>query len=305
MQLTRNPPEALVQFSDYLLARFGLVVTMQVALVASFAFHAAAIVGLGFKIPDPRAWDAPHNVLDVVLVNAKSAAKPLKADALAQANLDGGGNTDQKRRASSPFPVVDQKETAPELKVAQSRVKQLEQEAKELMTRMKSQAAVAPADPVADRGDKTPDKAAQDLIEKSLEIQRLEAQIRREFQAYQERPRKRFVGARAAEYRFAAYVDNWRIRIERVGNLNYPEEARRQQIHGSLQLTVGIRPDGEVESVEINRSSGRKVLDQAAIRIVRLAAPFDRFPDTIRRDTDILYITRTWTFARGDQLSAE
>ncbi|MBK7659475.1 MAG: energy transducer TonB [Betaproteobacteria bacterium] len=278
---------------------------MQVALVASLAFHAVAIVGLGFKVPDPRAWDAPHNVLDVVLVNAKSATKPVKADALAQANLDGGGNTDQKRRASNPFPVIDRKETAPELKVAQSRVKQLELEAKELMTRMKSNAAVAPADPVADRGDKTPDKTAQDLIEKSLEIQRLEAQIRREYQAYQERPRKQFVGARAAEYRFAAYVDNWRLKIERVGNLNYPDEARQKRLYGSLQLTVGIKPDGEVESVEVNRSSGKKVLDQAAIRIVRLAAPFDRFPDSIRKDTDILYVTRTWTFARGDQLSAE
>ena len=305
MELRQNTPDALVHFSDYLLERYGLAATMQVALVASLAFHAVAIVGLGFKVPDPRAWDAPHNVLDVVLVNAKSATKPVKADALAQANLDGGGNTDQKRRASNPFPVVDQKETAPELKVAQSRVKQLELEAKELMTRMKSNAAVAPADPVADRGDRTPDKTAQDLIEKSLEIQRLEAQIRREYQAYQERPRKQFVGARAAEYRFAAYVDNWRLKIERVGNLNYPDEARQKRLYGSLQLTVGIKPDGEVESVEVNRSSGKKVLDQAAIRIVRLAAPFDRFPDSIRKDTDILYVTRTWTFARGDQLSAE
>ncbi len=305
MQLRQSPPDALVHFSDYLLARFGLAATMQVALVASLAFHAAAIVGLGFKVPDPRAWDAPHNVLDVVLVNAKSASKPVKADALAQANLDGGGNTDQKRRASSPFPVTDKKETAPELKVAQSRVKQLELEAKELMTRMKSNAAVAPTDPVAERGDKVPDKTAQDLIAKRLEFQRLEAPIRRVFQAYQERPRKQFVGARAAEYRFAAYVDNWRLKVERVGNLNYPQEARDRKLYGSLQLTVGIKPDGEVESVEINRSSGKKVLDQAALRIVRLAAPFDRFPDSIRRDTDILYITRTWTFARGDQLSAE
>jgi periplasmic protein TonB len=305
MELRQNTPDALVHFSDYLLERYGLAATMQVALVASLALHAAAIVGLGFKVPDPRAWDAPHNVLDVVLVNAKSATKPDKADALAQANLDGGGNTDQKRRASNPFPVVNQKETAAEMKLAQSRVKQLEQEAKELLTRMKSQAAVAPSDPVADRGDKAPDKTAQDLIEKSLEIQRLEAQIRREYQAYQERPRKQFVGARAAEYRFAAYVDNWRLKIERVGNLNYPEEARQKKLYGALQLTVGIKPDGEVESVEINRSSGKKVLDNAAIRIVRLAAPFDRFPDAIRRDTDILYITRTWTFARGDQLSAE
>ena len=85
MELRQNTPDALVHFSDYLLERYGLAATMQVALVASLAFHAVAIVGLGFKVPDPRAWDAPHNVLDVVLVNAKSATKPVKADALAQA----------------------------------------------------------------------------------------------------------------------------------------------------------------------------------------------------------------------------
>lgn len=304
MRLRQAPPDALVHFSDYLLERFGLVVSMQVALVASVAFHAFAIVGLGFKVPAPRGFDAPHNVLDVVLVNAKTASKPQKADALAQANLDGGGNTDLKRRASSPFPVVEARENSPELKQAQSRVQQLEREAAELMTRLKSQAMVAVPDPVAQPSEKT-DKSAQDLIEKSLEIQRLEAQIRRDFQAYQERPRKKFVGARASEYRFAMYVDNWRHKIERVGNLNYPDEARRRKLYGSLQLTVGLKADGDVESVEINRSSGHKVLDQAAIRIVRLASPFDRFPEAIRMDTDILYITRTWTFTRSDQLSAE
>ncbi len=204
----------------------------------------------------------------------------------------------------APFPLVETRESAPELKQAQSRVQQLEREAADLMTRLKSQAMVAVPDPVAERNQKS-DKSAQDLIEKSLEIQRLEAQIRRDFQAYQERPRKKFVGARASEYRFAMYVDNWRLKIERVGNLNYPEEARRRKLYGSLQLTVGLKPDGEVESVEINRSSGQKVLDQAAIRIVRLASPFDRFPDAIRADTDILYITRTWSFTRADQLSAE
>ncbi len=304
MQLRQAPPEALVHFSDYLLARFGLVATMQVALVASLAFHAFAIVGLGFKVPDPRGFAAPHNVLDVVLVNAKTSSRPDKADALAQANLDGGGNTDEKRRASNPFPAMEPRENSPELKQAQSRVVQLEREAKELMTQLKSKSVVAPPDPVADRSEAA-DKAAKDLMEKSLEIQRLEAQIRREFQAYQERPRKKFVGARASEYRFAMYVDNWRLKIERVGNLNYPEEARARKLYGRLQLTVGLKPDGEVDSVEINRSSGHKVLDQAAIRIVRLAAPFDRFPDAIRADTDILYITRTWTFTRADQLSAE
>ncbi len=304
MQLRQPSPDALVSFSDFLLERFGLVATMQVAIVGSIAFHIVAIVGLGFRLPSIPKWDAPHNVMDVVLVNAKSATRPQKADALAQANLDGGGNTDEKLRARSPLPAVDDRDPSREMKVAESRVRQLEAEAKELMTRMKSTAAVTTVE-VAPRGATKPDAEARDLVEKSLEIARLEAQIRRDHQAYQERPKRKFVGARAQEYRFAQYVDNWRLKVERIGNLNYPSEAKTRRLYGSLQLTVAIKADGEVEAVEINRSSGHKVLDQAAIRIVRLAAPFDRFPDSIRSDTDILHITRTWTFTRADQVYAD
>jgi protein TonB len=304
MQLRQPSPDALVSFSDFLLERFGLIATMQVALVGSIAFHILVIIGLGFKfIPIPK-FDAPHNVMDVVLVNARTKSRPDKADALAQANLDGGGNTDEKLRARSPFPAVDDREPTRELKAAESRMKQLEAEAKELMTRMKSTAQVQQVE-VAPQGQPKADAEARDLVDKSLEIARLEAQIRRDYQAYQERPKRKFVGARASEYRFAQYVDSWRIKIERIGNLNYPEEAKSRKLYGSLQLTVAIKADGEVESIEINRSSGHKVLDQAAIRIVRLASPFERFPANIRADTDILHITRTWTFTRADQVLAE
>jgi protein TonB len=305
MQLRQPPPaDPLVSFSDFLLERFGLVASMQVAILGSIAFHVFVIVGVGFKLPQMAAMDAPHNLMEVVLVNAKSATRPEKADALAQANLDGGGNTDQKLRARSPFPAVDDRDPSRELKAAESRMKQLEAEAKELMTRMKSKAQVATVETRPDAQAKA-DAEARDLVEKSLEIARLEAQIRRDHQAYQERPKRKFVGARAAEYRFAQYVDNWRQRIERVGNLNYPEEAKTRKLYGSLQLTVAIKADGEVESVEVNRSSGHRVLDQAAIRIVKLASPFERFPANIRADTDILHITRTWTFTRADQVFAE
>jgi protein TonB len=304
MQLSQPSPDALVSFSDFVLERFGLDVTMQVALVASVAFHAFVVIGLGIRfLPDHR-WDAPHNVLEVVLVNSKSASKPAKADALAQANLDGGGNTDQKARASSPFPNMEQKRQQEELRESQARMRQLEAEARELMVRMKSKAQVVPMESPAQQAAKS-DLEARDLVDKSLEIARLEAQIRRDYIAYQERPKRKFIGARAEEYRFATYVDNWRQRVERVGNLNYPAEARARKIYGSLLLTVAIKADGEVEKVEVERSSGHKVLDQAAIRIVRLSAPFERFPDNIRRDTDIIHITRTWTFARGDQVIAE
>ncbi len=303
MQLRQPSPDALVSFSDFLLERLGLEAPMQVALVASVAFHAFVVVGLGMRLVLPK-FDAPHNVLEVVLVNAKTQAKPEKADVLAQANLAGGGNTDQKVRASSPFPNLEQKRAQEEMRESEARVRRLEAEARELMTRMKAKAQAVPVESPAQAAAKS-DLEARDLVDKSLEIARLEAQIRRDHIAYQERPKRKFVGARAEEYRFAQYVDTWRQRVERVGNLNYPAEARNRKVYGSLLLTVAIKADGEVEAVEVERSSGHKFLDQAAIRIVRLSAPFNRFPDNIRRDTDIIHITRTWTFTRGDQVIAE
>jgi protein TonB len=306
MQLRQTSPDALVSFSDFLLERFGLVASMQAAIVGSIAFHMLVILGLGLKLPQIPKWEAPHNVLDVVLVNSKSAARPDKADALAQANLDGGGNTDQKLRASTPLPALDQqRELSQELRALESRRRALETEAKELLTRMKSKAVVVQAE-AAPPGAARQEPEARDLVERSMEIARLEAAIRQQHQAYQERPKKKFVGARTQESRVAFYVDNWRQKIERIGSLNYPAQARQPKFFGVLRITVGIKASGEVESIEINRSSGHKFLDQAAIRIVNLAAPFDRFPDNLRVDTDILYITRTWTFSRGDSsLAAE
>src|SRR6202171_6180823 len=121
MQLRQPSPDALVSFSDFLLERFGLVATMQVAIIASIAFHAFLVVGLGLRIIG-SGFDEPHNVMDVVLVNSKSATRPDKADALAQANLDGGGNTDQKLRASTPLPALEQqREISQELRALESR----------------------------------------------------------------------------------------------------------------------------------------------------------------------------------------
>jgi protein TonB len=304
MQLRQPSQDALVSFSDFLLEKFGLVASMQVAVIASIAFHTVAIVGLGFKLPSILREAAPHNVLDVVLVNSKSANRPQKADALAQANLDGGGNTDKKLRASTPLPALDPRDPTPELKAAQERQKQLEAEARELMVRLKAQTAVSPVDQAA-AGAKADSSEARDLIERSLEIERLEAQIRQQHQRYQERPRRTFIGARTYEYRFAHYIDIWRQKIERIGTLNYPAEARARKLYVSLRLTVAIKSNGEVEDVEINKSSGYRFIDDAAKRIVRMAAPFEPFPADIRRDTDVLHITRTWNFTRADELTTE
>ena len=279
---------------------------MAIAVIISFGIHLVSIFGLNFVAPDAKKFNDAKMPLEVVLVNSKSATKPTHADALAQANLDGGGNTDLDRRAKSPIPVLNKNQPNPDTVQAAQRVQELEQQAKKLMTQVKSTYSLDQSKSKPDTpSEKTVALNATNLAARALEMARLEAQVSQDWDAYQKRPKRTFVGARTSEYSFARYVEDWRIKVERVGNLNYPEEAKQQKLYGSLQLTVSIKADGSLENVEINRSSGHKALDQAAIRIVRLAAPYAAFGDDIRKKTDILSITRTWIFARGDQLTSE
>lgn len=273
------------------------------AIVLSTIMHAVALFGVTFVLPAPRNFPELLNRMEVVLVNSKSATRPKRADALAQANLDGGGDTDAKRRARNPLPVLADSERT-QLEATQ-RVEQLEQEARRLMSRIQSQKKLDPPRNQPEQAQPAAPSDTTDLVQRSLEIARLEAQISRDRDDYQNRPRRTFIGARTREYRFAQYVEDWRLKIERIGNLNYPEAAKRDRIFGNLQLTVSIKSDGSVEKIEINRSSGQKILDTAAVRIVQLAAPYASLPPDIRRDTDILSITRTWIFTRSDQLESE
>ena len=278
---------------------------MKVAASVSILLHALIIFGVSVKLPD-LANLAAQPPLEVTLVNAKTQAPPKKADTLAQANLDGGGNTDARRRARSPLPVPIEDKQGTGLAMAQKRVEQLEREAKQLMTQARSKTTVAPrveAQQPKEETQVTP--SASEIVTRGMEIARLEAQIAREWENYQQRPRRRFVGARAQEFRFARYIEDWRAKVERVGELNYPQAARDQRIYGSMVVTVSIKSDGSLERVEINRPSGQRILDAAALRIVQLAAPFAPFPADIARDTDILSITRTWIFTRTDQLVTE
>jgi protein TonB len=269
------------------------------ALGFSLGFHAFMLFAVGFALPDPRKLAKSMQPLEVVLVNSKSRSRPEHADALAQANLNGGGNTEEDRRAKSPLPTTpDGKQFTPEQSA--QRIPQLEQEVRRLMTQIKSTHSIAPEKNVPQPAD-----TSHDLEQRSLEIARLEAQINKDYDAYQKLPRRRFIGARTQEYRFAQYVEDWRIKVERLGNLNYPEAARQKRIFGSLVLTVSIRANGQLEDIEVSRSSGKSILDAAAIRIVKLAAPFAPFPPDIRKDTDILSITRTWMFTERSGLESE
>lgn len=284
------------------LAQALLQKRLSFATAFSLLLHAFVLFGITFSAPDARNLAKRLEPLEVTLVNSQSRSKPDQATAYAQHNLDGGGNTPEDARASTPFPRLGKyRDLTPEQ--AAQRVKSLEQKVQQLLTRSHSdyqvkQQQVAPK-PVENA------HSGEDLVQRSLEIARLEAEISKNLSFYEKIPRRKHIGSRTQEYRYAQYVEDWRAKVERIGNLNYPEAARRQKIFGSLLLTVNIRADGSVESVEINRSSGHRILDAAAQQIVRLAAPFARFPPDIRKETDILSITRTWTFTTQDRLEAE
>ncbi len=278
-----------------------LTPALQFAILASILVH-AAVLSMRFVSPDLSRLRLPPQTLDVILVNSKSATRPAEPQALAQANLDGGGNTDEDRRAKTPLPATREVERGDDVKRARQKVKDLEAKQRQLLTQAQAQASATSEAAKADPAPEPPKPVSgADLVNSALALARLEAQISRQVEEYNKRPRKQFVGARAAESRFAQYVEDWRLKIERIGNLNYPDGARGR-IYGSLRLTISIKPDGSIDDVQIDRPADYKILNEAALKIIRLAAPFAPFPPEIRKDTDLLVITRTWTFAPGDRL---
>jgi protein TonB len=275
------------------------------ALGLSLALH-ATLLAVHFRSPEGMRPKQEHAPLEVVLVNAKTRERPAKAEVLAQTNLNRGGSVDENRRARTSLPVTEPRRPGKDLADAQRQQQALEARQQELVAQMSAAQsrvpATAPGQNSVDAAGAQP--SGRDLADLALAAMRLQAQIDRQLDAYQKRPRKKFIGANAAEYRFAQYEEDWRVKVERVGTLNYPAEARGR-IYGNLRLTVTIRPDGNVESIELDRSSGLKVLDAAAFKIVRMATPFAAFPPDIRRDTDLLVITRTWFFGQGDKIWTE
>jgi periplasmic protein TonB len=275
------------------------------ALGLSLALH-AALLSMHFKFPDASRWKSSNPTIEVVLVNAKTKERPAKADTLAQANLNRGGTVEENRRAKTPLPVTEPRQPGKDLAEAQRRQRSLEAQQAELLAKARDAQGRVPASAerqpeIDDPGTKP---SGRDLADLALAAMRLQAQIDRQTDEYQKRPRKKFIGANTAEYRFAQYEEDWRVKIERIGTLNYPPEARGR-VYGNLRMTVSIRADGNVDSIELDRSSGLKVLDAAAFKIVRMATPFAAFPPDIRRDTDLLIITRTWFFGQGDKIWTE
>ncbi|MFA7291711.1 MAG: TonB family protein [Rhodocyclaceae bacterium] len=269
------------------------------AMGASVLVH-GALLSLNFSFPN-ASRAVKDKALEIILVNSKSARRPSDAQALAQTNLDGGGNVDENRRAKTPLPPSARQQAGADLEQKQQRVQALEAQQQKLMAQARSKRTTAPQELREAQPEPSPTLSGRELASSALAMARLEAEISKSVEEYNKRPRKKNIGVRADEYRFAQYVEDWRMKVERVGTLNYPDAAKGK-LYGSLVLSVNILSDGTVQKIEINRSSGHRILDDAARRIVQMASPYAAFPPDIRRDTDIIEITRTWAFTRNDAL---
>ena len=277
---------------------------LAIAVTVSLLVH-GLLLFLHFQFPD-ASRTVREKALDIVLVNSRSKEKPKDAQALAQTNLDGGGNTDENRRAKTPLPPTAQQVAGDDIQQMRRRMQELEAAQQRMLTQAKSLRSVATARAASEQPTPTPTLSGLDLSESARAMARLEAEVNKSVEEYNKRPRKKFVGARTEEYALAGYLDAWRQKIERIGTLNYPNEARGK-LYGSVAVTVELRAeDGSLYNAEISRSSGHKVLDQAALRILRMAAPFGAIPQqALRGGETVVSFTRTWHFTQGDALSAE
>ncbi len=276
---------------------------LQWALLASVLLH-GVFLKIHFTGPESKLRNQVS--LDVVLVNVKHHKAPEKAEVLAQHNVNAGGNVDRNVRAKTALPPQDHEAVGNDLITAQKQVQTLEERNRELLTRKKaSVVANSQKTPSQTQEDPTPTPVSgTDIMNSVADIKRIEGELAEKTEEYAKRPRLTVIGSRAKEYRFAQYVEEWRAKVERVGTLNYPDSARGR-LYGSLVVAVRIRADGSVVSAEITRSSGHKVLDDAALRTVKLAAPYQAFPASIRADTDHLEIIRTWTYTNEDKVLAQ
>ena len=265
-------------------------------LALSLILHGMLVLGVGFTL-ERSAPVVP--TLDVILSQTQTPLTPKEADFLAAANQQGGGDHDKAQRPrDSQAGWIPQQQTglAPQPLRAQSPTAAPPPEARVIATR-DSATHVPPTQsrPLPDRPDLPP---GDKKIQHDAEMARLAAEVHLRSELYAKRPKRKFVSASTREYVYANYLRAWVDRAERVGNLNYPDEARRKRLSGTLVISVAVRRDGSVEQTRIIQSSGIPLLDSTALRIVKLSEPFPPLPETDEH-IDILHVTRTWNFLPG------
>lgn len=265
---------------------------LALTLFLATALHALVILGISFDVFDRDNDEQNAPTLDITVVNRQDTKPPEEYDYLAETSQDGAGNTEDKvqpqqesvAQTPPPAPPVETTPTPTQVMTADTSARKIQ----------KSE------EPKPD--EKSEVTSAAELINRSMEMLTLNQQINQTLQAYSKTPKSKFISARTKEFKYASYMRDWVSKVERVGELNYPDAARRQNLSGKLIVQVAVYPDGSVREITIRKPSGYKILDDAAVRIVKLAAPFAPFPESIKRETDVLYITRTWVFTSGNRL---
>lgn len=279
--------------------RFGFTVFL------SACVHAIIILGVGFTYLEELNSEP---ALEITMAQYRSEFAPDEADFLAQENQIGSGTLDSAAAPSTPFksdinddviqevvPIPQAPEIVNEIDVQDDAVISSFQNEQQIQQQLDE---VEPEEEKSLSEESTPDDI-------SLAIASLQAQLDLQRQAYAKRPRKYTISSASTKKSHdALYLDSWRRRIEAVGNINYPLEARRRQLYGSLRMLVALLPNGAVSEIQILQSSGHSVLDQAAVEIVNMAAPFDPFPEALRAEADIIEIIRTWRFHEGNALTS-
>ncbi len=261
--------------------------------------HLVLVLGLVFEFELNKPVTLTE--MEVIFIQNSTPSEESEADYLAQITQQGGGNTEQKVRPKSPPPSElpsDNPNLAPaqQIEMVASKPK-LPQE--QLAVQTAEQAELMQQQTFEPESESPQALTAQQLVQRSREIARLNAEVSDAWESYSKIPRKKFISAATQEYNAASYMSAWQDKVERIGNINYPEAARHQQIYGNLVLEVNINPDGSVQKINVLRSSGEPLLDDAAIRIVNLAAPFAPLPEALREESDILAIIRTWQFQKS------
>lgn len=268
-------------------------------LFVSIMFHAILILGLSF-VATP-ALRNNFSSLEVILVNTQSPSEPDKADYLAQISQDGGGTSDNKVRPTDMFsaPTLAQQPgmAMQESLRQQTRIKHVNEQA--LLTVEQARHTVSSQHKNRKLDEvNLPVKPATNTAIPA----RLVEELSLTYQQFAQKPKEMFINSRTREYVAATYMRNWVDKIERLGNADYPDEAIRNRLSGTLILDVAIKADGTLHAMELRQSSGHKVLDDAAKRIVRMATPFDAFPQNLRQQADIIHITRSWEFLSNNEL---
>lgn len=279
--------------------RIGAGDRLGATLALSLIIHGIVLLGIGFAA-ERSAPLLP--TLDVILVETRDELPPDQADFLAQASQRGGGESETperpRERLSSETPRPEPG-VAPQPLQAQAPPPQPTTSPRVITSSDGELAIARPEDTPEQLEERLP--TGETTVQQSLEMARLAAEIERQAELLARRPSRKFVSASTREYEYAGYMRSWVTQVERVGNLNYPEEARRRQLTGRLMMTVAVRRDGSVESIDIVNPSGYPILDQAAVRVVRLAEPFPPLPRT-DANPDVLHITRTWEWTIGGRL---